>query len=132
MSARVAFLLVVFSLSAPAQSPIVDDVRAAIAQNNLAGAEQMARGFQARTGPRPDTAAALSWLARANLATKNLDRADAYASEAQQMASRFLTAAVQSLCRRTDHTGLDLDPAGEVTATRGSPRIEVSVDALFS
>jgi DNA helicase-2/ATP-dependent DNA helicase PcrA len=47
-------------------------------------------------------------------------------------ASRFLTDAVQSLCRRTDRTGLDVDPAGEVTAARGSPRIEVSVDALFS
>jgi DNA helicase-2/ATP-dependent DNA helicase PcrA len=47
-------------------------------------------------------------------------------------ASRFLTDAVQSLCRRTDRTGLDVDPAGGVTAARGSPRIEVSVDALFS
>jgi DNA helicase-2/ATP-dependent DNA helicase PcrA len=47
-------------------------------------------------------------------------------------ASRFLTDPVQSLCRRTDRTGLEVDPAGEVTAARGSPRIEVSVDALFS
>jgi thiol-disulfide isomerase/thioredoxin len=89
---RVAFLLSILSLSAPAQSPIVNAVRAAIAQNDLASAEQMARGFQARTGARPDTAAALSWLARGYLAANNLDRADAYATEAQQMASRFLTA----------------------------------------
>ena len=45
--------------------------------------------------------------------------------------SRFLTDDVQSLCRRTDRTGLDVDPAGEVIAARAGPRIEVSVDALF-
>ena len=36
-------------------------------------------------------------------------------------ASRFLTADVQSLCRRTDRTGLDVDPAGEVIAARAEP-----------
>jgi ATP-dependent DNA helicase UvrD/PcrA len=46
-------------------------------------------------------------------------------------ASRFLTEQVQALCRRTDATGLGVDPAGEVIASRGEPRIEVSVDALF-
>jgi DNA helicase II / ATP-dependent DNA helicase PcrA len=46
-------------------------------------------------------------------------------------ASRFLTEEVQSLCRRTDRTGLDIDLAGEVTAARAGPHIEVSVDALF-
>jgi DNA helicase II / ATP-dependent DNA helicase PcrA len=46
--------------------------------------------------------------------------------------SRFLTDEVQALCRRTDATGLGVDPAGEVIASRGEPRIEVSVDALFT
>jgi thiol-disulfide isomerase/thioredoxin len=73
-----------------AQGAIVNAVRARIAQKDLAGAEQMARGFQAKSGPRPDLAAALSWLARASLEARNLDRADAFATEASQMASRFL------------------------------------------
>jgi DNA helicase-2/ATP-dependent DNA helicase PcrA len=46
--------------------------------------------------------------------------------------SRFLSEQVQSLCRRTDATGIGVDPTGEVIATRGQPRIEVSVDALFT
>jgi DNA helicase-2/ATP-dependent DNA helicase PcrA len=46
--------------------------------------------------------------------------------------SRFLSEQVQSLCRRTDATGIGIDPTGEVIATRGEPRIEVSVDALFT
>jgi DNA helicase-2/ATP-dependent DNA helicase PcrA len=45
--------------------------------------------------------------------------------------SRFLTAQVQALCRRTDCTGIGLDESGVVEATRAGPRIEVSVDALF-
>jgi len=44
--------------------------------------------------------------------------------------SRFLTDEVQALCRRTDTTGIGIDPDGEVVASRG--RIEVSVDALFT
>jgi DNA helicase II / ATP-dependent DNA helicase PcrA len=46
--------------------------------------------------------------------------------------SRFLSDQVQGLCRRTDATGIGVDPTGEVIATRGEPRIEVSVDALFT
>jgi ATP-dependent DNA helicase UvrD/PcrA len=46
--------------------------------------------------------------------------------------SRFLTEEVQALCRRTDTTGIGVDPAGEIVASRGEARIEVSVDALFS
>jgi ATP-dependent DNA helicase UvrD/PcrA len=46
--------------------------------------------------------------------------------------SRFLSEQVQELCRRTDATGIGVDPTGEVIATRGEPRIEVSVDALFT
>jgi len=47
-------------------------------------------------------------------------------------ASRFLTDDVQALCRRTDTTGIGVDPAGEIVASRGEARIEVSVDALFT
>ena len=44
----------------------------------------------ARNPASPELAAALSWLARANLEAKNLDQADAFAAEAGKMASRFL------------------------------------------
>jgi DNA helicase-2/ATP-dependent DNA helicase PcrA len=46
--------------------------------------------------------------------------------------SRFLSDQVQALCRRTDATGIGVDPTGEVIAARAEPRIEVSVDALFT
>jgi DNA helicase II / ATP-dependent DNA helicase PcrA len=46
--------------------------------------------------------------------------------------SRFLTDEVQALCRRTDRTGLGVDASGHVAPPPVAPRIEVSVDALFT
>ena len=69
---------------------IVNAVRARIAQHDLAGAEQMARAYQAQAGPQPQLAAAYSWLARAALAENKLDRADAFADEAAKMTAKLL------------------------------------------
>jgi cytochrome c biogenesis protein CcmG/thiol:disulfide interchange protein DsbE len=84
------FAVLLVAISATAQNSIVNAVRAAIAQNDIQGAERMVMAFQARTGPRSDLAAALSWIARAHLAAKALDRADQYAGEASRMAARLL------------------------------------------
>jgi thiol-disulfide isomerase/thioredoxin len=73
-----------------AQPSIVNAVRARIAQHDLAGAEALARAFQAQAGPQPQLAAAYSWLARAAFADNNLDRADAFAEEASKMTARFV------------------------------------------
>ena len=82
---------VLCALFAPAQQvSIINAVRGLIAQHDLAGAERVARTWQARNPPSPELAAALSWLARGNLEAKNLDQADAFAAEAGKMASRFL------------------------------------------
>jgi thiol-disulfide isomerase/thioredoxin len=69
---------------------VVNGVRRLIAQQDLAGAERVARAWQARNPASPELAAALSWLARAALDARNLDQADAFAGEAARMASRFL------------------------------------------
>ena len=69
---------------------LINTVRGLIANKDLAGAERIARAYQARTPASPELAAALSWLARASLAAKDLDHADALASETSKMASRFL------------------------------------------
>jgi thiol-disulfide isomerase/thioredoxin len=78
-------------LFAPAQVvSVINGVRGLIAQHDLAGAERVARAWQARNPASPELAAALSWLARAALEAKNLDQADAFAAETSKMASRFL------------------------------------------
>ena len=91
MKIRIAIIAFFAVVSAFGQPAIVNAVRASIAQKDLPGAERIARGSQARTGPRPELAAALSWLARAHLAAGNLDRADAFANESREMAGKFLT-----------------------------------------
>jgi hypothetical protein len=61
-----------------------------IDQQDVPGAERVARSWQAKNPASPELAAALTWVARGALAAKNLDQADALASEAGKMASRFL------------------------------------------
>jgi thiol-disulfide isomerase/thioredoxin len=89
--ANPVILALALALFAPAQPvSVINSVRRSIAQHDLAGAERVARDWQARNPASPELAAALSWLARAALEAKNLDQADAFAAEAGKMASRFL------------------------------------------
>jgi thiol-disulfide isomerase/thioredoxin len=83
-----AFLVAV---AACAQQPsLINSVRTLIAGHDFPAAERLARAYQARVGPTPELAAALSWLARAALDSKNYDQADALAQETAKMSSRFL------------------------------------------
>jgi thiol-disulfide isomerase/thioredoxin len=81
---------VLAAATAAAQGSIVNAVRQRIAQKDVAGAEALARAYQSQVGVKPELAAAISWLARAELEAKALDRADALADEASKMAARFL------------------------------------------
>ena len=72
------------------QVSLINGVRALIAGHNFAAAERMARASQARTGPTPELAASLSWLARAAYDGAHLDQADALSLETSKMVSRFL------------------------------------------
>jgi len=71
---------------------IVNDVRVLIDRNDLAAAEAATKSYQARSGQTPELAAAVSWLARANLAAKRYDQADKFADEAARMGESFLGA----------------------------------------
>jgi thiol-disulfide isomerase/thioredoxin len=82
-------LLLAFSALAQPVS-LVNGVRALIAGHDFPAAERLARSYQARSGPTPELAAAISWLARAAVDAKNFDQADALAQETTKMASRFL------------------------------------------
>jgi thiol-disulfide isomerase/thioredoxin len=67
--------------TAPAPRNIIAEVRALIAKNDFAGAEKTLRAFVADKGNTPDALEALSWLGRGNLARKNLDEANRFATE---------------------------------------------------
>jgi len=90
MMRRLALLLPL-ALFAPAQQvSLINTVRKLIDQRDVAGAERVARSWQANNPASPELAAALTWVARGALAARNLDQADALAGEAGKMASRFL------------------------------------------
>ena len=84
-------LLLALALFAPAQQvSLINTVRQLVAQHDVAGAERVARSWQASKPASTELAAALTWVARGSLEAKNLDQADALAGEATKMASRFL------------------------------------------
>jgi thiol-disulfide isomerase/thioredoxin len=73
-------------LGVAAAQDIVKDVRSAIAQNNFAAAESLIQKYKAEQGTTPEMVEAISWLGRGALAARQLDRADAYATEAHKLA----------------------------------------------
>lgn len=99
---------------------LVNDVRALIARNDLAGAEALTRAHQARAGGTSELAAAVSWLARASLAAKQYDKAERQATEAYTLAEPLLRS------RRLDAdpwlptaVGASIEVRGLVMAARG-------------
>jgi thiol-disulfide isomerase/thioredoxin len=69
------------------QSPttIVRDVRAAIAADDVAGAERLVEQARAERGDTPENLAALSWLGRAALAAGRHERAAQYAADTYEL-----------------------------------------------
>jgi thiol-disulfide isomerase/thioredoxin len=89
IASRIAIGLMLFS--AAAQVSLVNNVRASIGLHNLASADRQVRAYQQQMGATPELAAAFSWLARGALDAKNLDQAEAYATEARKLALGFLS-----------------------------------------
>jgi len=72
---------------------LVNDVRVSIARHDLAAAERVAKAYQSRRGATSELAAALSWIARAELDAGQFDRADSYAAETRKLADQIRRAA---------------------------------------
>lgn len=76
------FLFLTMTLSA---ANLVDSVRESLARNDLPRAMETIRAYRASKGVTPEAVEALSWMARAELAQKNLVQADKYASETSRL-----------------------------------------------
>jgi thiol-disulfide isomerase/thioredoxin len=87
---RGIWLIPALAITGMAQPSLVNAVRRQVGQQDLAGAERTVREWQKTHAASAEIAAALSWLARGSLQARNLDRADSFAGEAYEMASRFL------------------------------------------
>ena len=83
-------LAVLFLLSTASFAGISDDVREALARDNASAAESELKTYRARQGVTPDYVEAVSWMARASLQTRQFDRADTYAKEAESLSRQLL------------------------------------------
>jgi thiol-disulfide isomerase/thioredoxin len=83
-------LAVLLALSTASFAGITDDVREALSRNNVSAAEAELQSFRGRQGVTPDYVEALSWMARADLLSHQLDRADNYARQTETLSRQLL------------------------------------------
>ena len=83
-------LLLLLSLPLTAAAGIVDDVRFALARNDLQTAANMLAAYRAQRGLDAEYADALSWFGRGELASGDLDQANKAAQETQKLAIQLL------------------------------------------
>ncbi len=107
------FLFFFLTLAASATS-LVNDVRESLARNDVPRASEMIRAYRASKGVTPEAVEALSWMARAELAQKNLVGADKYAQETYKLSLDQLKT---HPLLRDPHLQIALGAAIEVEAT---------------
>jgi thiol-disulfide isomerase/thioredoxin len=112
-------------LAGPAQSQttaseVVAEVRAAINARDLDRAEAVFTKHRAARGNAPEVIEALSWLGRGALAEGQLDRADRYAREAQELGVRSLGGrALDGEPRLATAIGAAIEVQAQVQGQRG-------------
>ena len=72
------------------RAALVEDVQALVEHGQFATAEREVQAARAKAGASSELAAAISWLARGALAARQFSQADAYATEAREMALPLL------------------------------------------
>jgi thiol-disulfide isomerase/thioredoxin len=106
-------------LASSALAGIVEDVRAAIARNDFAGADFQVQAYRRVHGADPDLAAAIGWQARGALAAKKLDHAAAYVEQARQMALPNLRGPRVDREKWLYAMGMSIEIEAQVMAARG-------------
>jgi thiol-disulfide isomerase/thioredoxin len=86
-------------LSSLSFADIVNDVQAALVQNNFAVAQSELKNYRDRQGATPEYLEALSWMARAYFSANALDQAETYATQTETLSRDLLK-----------HRSLDAEP----------------------
>jgi thiol-disulfide isomerase/thioredoxin len=84
-------LCILFCIFLPAQTDVIGDVRAQVAENSFAAAEAELQTYKTQHGVTPEYLEALSWMARGAAATKQWDQAERYATETRTLVEQQLT-----------------------------------------
>ena len=114
-------LLLVAAANAAAQPKgIIAEVRAAIAANDFGRGDELIAAYKKVNGTTPEVLAAQSWMARGTLATKQLDRAEAYAEQTYNQAAVLLKKrALDEDTQLPTAVGAAIEVLAQVDAARG-------------
>jgi thiol-disulfide isomerase/thioredoxin len=98
---------------APGDAALIPSVRAAVAKQDFPAGERLVEEYRTGRGVTSEAAEAVSWLARGALGVKDLNRAEQYAADAEDLALKLLpTTSVD----RDRHLEIALGAAIEVQA----------------
>jgi thiol-disulfide isomerase/thioredoxin len=112
--------LVLLAAVSLAAAGVLEDVRSSIESNNLAGAENRLHRYRAQSGVDPEYLEALSWMARAWLAQRQLDRAEQFAKETESLGRQQLgKRSLDSEPHLPIALGAALEVEAQVLAARG-------------
>src|SRR5713226_6785820 len=113
-------LAILLILSTVSFAGITDDVREALAQNNVSAAAAELQSYRGRQGVTPDYLEALSWMARASLASHQLDQAEIYAKQTETLSYQLLAKrALDAEPHLPIALGAALEVQAQVLAARG-------------
>ena len=91
MMTRAAKFAILAALAAALRAQgIVDDVKARLGQNDFSGASGLVQNYRRARGVTPEMLEAESWMARGELARRNLDQAEKYAQETYTLSAAEL------------------------------------------
>ncbi|HUS04983.1 MAG TPA: redoxin domain-containing protein [Bryobacteraceae bacterium] len=114
-------LLILLLIASVGSAALVNDVRSAIAENNFTHAENLIRNYRKQSGTTPEMLEALSWMARAEFARKQLDAAEKHAVETQNLVAEYLKRrpGVDAENHLPIALGAAIEVEAQVTAARG-------------
>ncbi len=113
-------LVILLLLTSFASAGIIEDVRTALAQKNLATADSELQQYRTQHGADPEYLEALSWTAREALAANQLDQAETRAKETETLARQLLQKrALDAEPHLPTALGAALEVQAQVLAARG-------------
>jgi thiol-disulfide isomerase/thioredoxin len=118
MVPRLCAILLIFSTVSFAG--ITDDVREALRRNDPSAALSELQAYRTQQGLTPDYVEALSWMARASLASQQLDQADKYARETESLSHQLMAKrALDAEPHLPTALGAAIEVRAQVLAQRG-------------
>ena len=113
------FFILLF-LAQAAYCDVVEEVGAALSQGNFALADSEIQSYRKKHGVTPEMLEALSWMARGALASKQFDKAEAYAQETEKLVRENLKGrSVDSDPHLATALGAAIEVQAQVLAARG-------------